>query len=67
MLRGTIECLILQKILFVVLTHDCGLIVAQQYDEYFHHIVLLCMDNVTTTLLHPVFNNLDQLIIVDRL
>ena len=54
------HCSMLPTILFDVVTPDCGLIQAQQYCS----ILLTTSNNVAPpTLLHPVFNNLLQLII----
>ena len=51
------------KILFGIVTPDSGLIQAQQYCS----ILLTTRNNVSqTTLLHPVFNNLLQLVIFYR-
>ena len=53
----------LSTILFGIVTPDCGLIQAQQYCS----ILLTTRNNVAPTiLLHPVFNNLLQLIIFCR-
>ena len=57
------DCSMLSTILFSIVTPDCGLIQAQQYCS----ILLTTRNNVApTTLLHPVFNNLLQLIIFCR-
>ena len=57
------HCSMLSTILFGIVTPDCGLIQAQQYCS----ILLTTRNNVApTTLLHPVFNNLLQLIIFCR-
>ena len=57
------HCSMLSTILFGIVTPDCGLIQAQQYCS----ILLTTRNNVSpTTLLHPVFNNLLQLIIFCR-
>ena len=57
------HCSMLSTILFGIVTLDCGLIQAQQYCS----ILLTTRNNVaSTTLLHPVFNNLLQLIIFCR-
>ena len=57
-------CSMLQTILLDILTPDCGLIQAQEYCS-----ILLTTRNTVApiTLLHPVFNNLLQLIIFCRL
>ena len=57
------HCSMLSTILFGIVTPDCGLNQAQQYCS----ILLTTRSNVApTTLLHPVFNNLLQLIIFCR-
>ena len=57
------HCSMLSTILFGIVTPDCGLIQAQQYCS----ILLTTRNNVAPTiLLHPVFNNLLQLIIFCR-
>ena len=57
------HCSMLSTILFSIVTPDCGLIHAQQHCS----ILLTTRNNVApTTLLHPVFNNLLQLIIFCR-
>ena len=57
------HCSLLSTILFGIVTPDCGLIQAQQYCS----ILLTTRNNVAPTiLLHPVFNNLLQLIIFCR-
>ena len=57
------HCSMLSTILFGIVTPDCGLIQAQQYCS----MLLTTRNNVApTTLLHPVFNNLLQLIIFCR-
>ena len=55
------HCSMLSTILFGTVTPDCGLIQAQQYCL----ILLTTRNNVAPTiLLHPVFNNLLQLVIL---
>ena len=57
------HCSMLSTLLFGIVTPDCGLIQAQQYCS----ILLTTRNNVAPTiLLHPVFNNLLQLIIFCR-
>ena len=57
------HCSMLSTTLFGIVTPDCGLIQTQQYRS----ILLTTRNNVApTTLLHPVFNNLLQLIIFCR-
>ena len=57
------HCSMLSTILFGIVTPDYGLIQAQQYCS----ILLTTRNNVApTTCLHPVFNNLLQLIIFCR-
>ena len=57
------HCSMLSTLLFGIVTPDCGLIQTQQYCS----ILLTTRNNVApTTLLHPVFNNLLQLIIFCR-
>ena len=57
------HCVMLSTILFSIVTPDCGLIQAQKYCS----ILVTTKNNVaSTTLLHPVFNKLLQLIIFCR-
>ena len=56
---GFPSCLMLPTILFGIVTHKSELIQAQRY-----RAILLTTrnDDASATLLHPVFNNLEQLI-----